>query len=183
MRSRRRLATGSPAVVIDTVGGLTLSRKLVRKAASDKEVEDAYHARMPVEGVVQGVVKGGYEVKVGRSRAFCPFSQIDTVRTENPEVHVGQTYTFRITEFKDGGRNIVVSRRAVLEAEQQARAEEVRRTIVPGAVLTGRVVSVPPSARSSISAAACRDCCTCPRWGGRASRTRRRPSRSATRSP
>ena len=60
------------AVVIDTVGGLTLSRKLVRKAASDKEVEDAYHARMPVEGVVQGVVKGGYEVKVGRSRAFCP---------------------------------------------------------------------------------------------------------------
>ena len=131
------------AVVIDTVGGLTLSRKLVRKAASDKEVEDAYHARMPVEGVVQGVVKGGYEVKVGRSRAFCPFSQIDTVRTENPEVHVGQTYTFRITEFKDAGRNIVVSRRTVLEAEQQARAEEVRRTIVLGAVLSGRVVSVP----------------------------------------
>ena len=141
--SRRRSATASPAVVVDTVGGLTLSRKLVRKAASDKEVEDAYHARMPVEGVVQGVVKGGYEVRVGRSRAFCPFSQIDTVRTETPEVHVGQTYTFRITEFKDAGRNIVVSRRIVLEAEQQARAEEVRRTIVPGAVLTGRVVSVP----------------------------------------
>ena len=131
------------AVVVDTVGGLTLSRKLVRKAASDKEVEDAYHARMPVEGVVQGVVKGGYEVRIGRSRAFCPFSQIDIVRTETPEVHVGQAYTFRITEFKDAGRNIVVSRRVVLEAEQQARAEEVRRTIVPGAVLTGRVVSVP----------------------------------------
>ena len=65
------------------------------------------------------------------------------MRTENPEVHVGQTYTFRITEFKDSGRNIVVSRRTVLEAEQQARAEEVRATIVPGAVLTGRVVSVP----------------------------------------
>jgi small subunit ribosomal protein S1 len=131
------------AVVVDTVGGLTLSRKLVRKAASDKEVEDAYHARMPVEGSVQAVVKGGYEIKIARSRAFCPFSQIDTVRTENPDVHVGQTYTFRITEFKDAGRNIVVSRRAVLEVEQQARAEEVRKSIVPGAVLTGRVVSVP----------------------------------------
>ncbi len=131
------------AVVVDTVGGLTLSRKLVRKAASDKEVEDAYHARIPVEGSVQGLVKGGYEVKIGRSRAFCPLSQIDVIRTEQPEVHVGQTYTFRITEFKDAGRSIVVSRRAVLEVEQQARAEQVRQTVVPGAVLTGRVVSVP----------------------------------------
>ena len=131
------------AVVIDTAGGIRLSRKLARKAATDKEIEDAFHARLPVEGTVQGVVKGGYDVKVARSRAFCPFSQIDLVRTENPEAHVGQAYTFRITEFKDGGRNIVVSRRAILDEEQQARAEDVRRTVVPGAVLTGRVVSVP----------------------------------------
>ena len=131
------------AVVIDTVGGLKLSRKLARKAATDKEVEDAFHARLPVEGTVTGLIKGGYEVKIARSRAFCPFSQIDLFRTETPEVHVGQTYTFRITEFREGGRSIVVSRRAILDEEQQARAEEVRRTVVPGAVLTGRVVSVP----------------------------------------
>jgi small subunit ribosomal protein S1 len=131
------------AVVVDTVGGLKLSRKLARKAATDKEVEDAYLSRLPVEGSVTAVIKGGYEVKIARSRAFCPFSQIDLFRTETPEVHVGQTYTFRITEFKDGGRSIVVSRRVLLDEEQQARAEEVRRTVVPGAILTGRVVSVP----------------------------------------
>lgn len=131
------------AVVVDTVGGLRLSRKLARKAATDKQLEDAFHSRLPVEGTVQGVVKGGFDVKVARSRAFCPFSQIDLVRTENPDVHLGQTYTFRITEFRDGGRSIVVSRRAIVEQEQQARAEEVRRTVVPGAVLKGRVVSVP----------------------------------------
>ena len=131
------------AVVIDTAGGIKLSRRLARKAATDKELEEAFHSRLPVEGVVQAVIKGGYDVKVARSRAFCPFSQIDLFRTENPEVHVGQTYTFRITEFRDGGRSIVVSRRAVLELEQQARAEEVRRSVVPGAVLKGRVVSVP----------------------------------------
>jgi small subunit ribosomal protein S1 len=131
------------AVVVDTVGGLKLSRKLARKAATDKEVEDAYLSRLPVEGSVTAVIKGGYEVKIARSRAFCPFSQIDLFRTETPEVHVGQTYTFRITEFKDGGRSIVVSRRVILDEEQQARAEEVRRTVVPGAILTGRVVSVP----------------------------------------
>ena len=131
------------AIVVETAGGLTLSRKLARKAITDKALEDAFHSRLPIEGIVQAVIKGGYDVKVGRSRAFCPFSQIDLFRTEQPEVHVGQTYTFRITEFREGGRSIVVSRRALLEEAQQARAEEVRRTVVPDAVLTGRVVSVP----------------------------------------
>ena len=130
------------AVVVSTANGITLSRRLARAAATDRQLEDAFHAGLPVEGAVQGVVKGGYEVRIGRSRGFCPFSQIDTARTEDPTTHVGRSYTFRITEYKEGGRNLVVSRRALLEEEQQARAEEVRRTLVPGAVVTGRVVSV-----------------------------------------
>jgi small subunit ribosomal protein S1 len=89
-------------------------------------------------------VKAGFEVSIARQRAFCPMSQIDVVRTEDPEVHVGHVYTFRIIEYRSGGRKFVVSRRAVLEEEQQARAAEVRRAIVPGAVVTGRVVSVRP---------------------------------------
>jgi small subunit ribosomal protein S1 len=130
------------ATVISTQGGVTLSRRLARKAATDRQIEDACHAGLPVEGTVEGVNKGGYEVRIGHSRAFCPLSQIDTARTPAPEVHVGQRYTFRIVEYSEGGRNIVVSRRALLDEEQQARAEDVRRTVVPGAVLTGRVVSV-----------------------------------------
>ena len=131
------------ATVISTQGGVTLSRKLARKAATDRQIEDAFQAGLPVEGTVQGVVKGGYEVRIGHSRAFCPLSQIDSTRTVDPESHVGQRYTFRIVEYREGGRNIVVSRRALLEEEQQARAAEVRQTIVAGAVLGGRVVSVP----------------------------------------
>ncbi|MGE3511769.1 MAG: S1 RNA-binding domain-containing protein [Vicinamibacterales bacterium] len=130
------------AVVVSTTGGLTLSRRLVRGAATDQHVIDAYESGLPVEGKVERVLKGGYEVRIGRQRAFCPFSQIDTARTTDPEQHVGRVYTFRIIEFKDEGRNLVVSRRALLEEEQEARAEEVRRTIVPGAVLKGRVASV-----------------------------------------
>jgi small subunit ribosomal protein S1 len=132
------------ATVISTSGGVTLSRKLVRRAASERQIEDAFHSGLPVEGTVQGVNKGGYEVRIGNSRAFCPLSQIDTIRTVTPEVHVGQRYTFRIVEYKEGGRNIVVSRRALLEQEQLARAAEVRTAVVPGAILRGRVVSVPP---------------------------------------
>lgn len=130
------------ATVISTAGGITLSRRLARRAATDRQIENAYEAGLPVEGTVQSVNKGGYEVRVGHSRAFCPLSQIDIVRTADPAVHVGRVYTFYIVEFGEGGRNIVLSRRRLLEQEQQARAAEVRQAIVPGAVLTGRVVSV-----------------------------------------
>jgi small subunit ribosomal protein S1 len=58
-------------------------------------------------------------------------------------VHLGKTYRFRIIEYKDSGRSIVVSRRKQLEEEQQADAAAVRKSIVPGALLRGRVVSVP----------------------------------------
>jgi small subunit ribosomal protein S1 len=129
------------AVVVSTAAGLTLSRKLARRAATDRQLEDAFHTGLPVEGRVERTIKGGYEVRIGRQRAFCPFSQIDIHRSENA-VHDGQVYLFRIVEYSEGGRNIVVSRRAVLEQEQEERAAQVRASIVPGAVVTGRVASV-----------------------------------------
>jgi small subunit ribosomal protein S1 len=130
------------ARVVSTSGGVTLSRKLARGAVTDRQVTDAYQAGLPVEGKVDQVLKGGYEVRIARQRAFCPFSQIDIVRTADPAVHVGRVYTFRIIEYKNDGRDLVVSRRALLEEEQRARADEVRQTIVPGAVVHGRIVSV-----------------------------------------
>ena len=130
------------AIVVSTSGGIVLSRKGVRSTATQRELEDAFEAGLAVEGKVQSVVKGGYEVRIARERAFCPLSQIDIVRTADPAVHVGQVYAFRIVEYKDGGRNVVVSRRRHLEEQQRAGAEAVRKSIVPGAVLTGRVASV-----------------------------------------
>jgi small subunit ribosomal protein S1 len=150
------------AMVVSTEGGLQLSRKLVRGAATDRQLEDAFRAGLPVEGKVEQEIKGGYEVRVSRQRGFCPFSQIDIARSE-PSTHIGKVYTFRIVEYKDGGKNLVVSRRAILEEEQRANAADLRRSIVAGAVISG--------------------CCTCPRWAGRACRTPQRYSSPATRSP
>jgi small subunit ribosomal protein S1 len=130
------------ATVVSTVGGLTLSRKLARGAATQRQLEDAFHTGLPVEGKVEKAVKGGYEVSIARQRAFCPISQIDTVRTTDPSAHEGRVYRFRIIEYKEGGKNLVVSRRALLEEEQRASAAEVRQSIVAGAVMTGRVTSV-----------------------------------------
>jgi small subunit ribosomal protein S1 len=129
------------AMVVSTSGGLTLSRRLAGAAANDRQFEDAFHSGLPVEGKVERQVKGGYEVRIGRQRAFCPISQID-IRGADALAHEGHVYQFRIIEYKEGGSNIVVSRRALLEDEQRANAAEVRDKIVPGAVMTGRVTSV-----------------------------------------
>jgi small subunit ribosomal protein S1 len=130
------------ATIVSTTGGITLSRKLLRGAANARQLEDAFQSGLPVEGKVEAEVKGGYEVRIAGQRAFCPFSQIDIRRGTEPATHIGQVYQFRITEYKEGGRSLVVSRRVLLEAEQKAQEAEARKAIVVGAVLTGRVASV-----------------------------------------
>ena len=130
------------AMVVSTSGGIVLSRKGVRNAATQRDLEDAFNAGLAVEGKVVQSVKGGYEVRIARERAFCPLSQIDIVRTEDPEAHVGKTYAFRVIEYKNGGKDVVLSRRKHLEHEQRASAAEARKAITPGASLAGRVASV-----------------------------------------
>jgi small subunit ribosomal protein S1 len=130
------------AVVVSTAGGLTLSRKLALGAATAQQLEEAFRSGLTVQGKVERAVKGGYEVRIARQRAFCPISQIDNVRNSDPAQHEGRVYQFRIIEYKEGGKNLVVSRRALLEEEQRAQADEIRRSLVVGAVITGRVASV-----------------------------------------
>ncbi|MDA1306809.1 MAG: S1 RNA-binding domain-containing protein [Acidobacteria bacterium] len=130
------------AVVVSTNAGLVLSRRLALGAASAGQLEDAFRAGLPVEGKVEKATKGGLDVRIARQRAFCPMSQIDTIRTEDASVHEGRVYSFRIIEYRDGGEKFVVSRRALLEEEQKTKSVEVRKAIVVGAVMTGRVASV-----------------------------------------
>ena len=78
------------AVVVSTDGGLTLSRRLASSAASARQIEDAYRAGLAVEGKVVGAIKGGYEVRIGHARAFCPLSQIDIIRDTPAAQHEGR---------------------------------------------------------------------------------------------
>src|SRR5215207_376597 len=80
------------ATVVSTLGGLTLSRKLALGAATARQLEDAFRSGLAVEGKVERAVKGGYEVRVARQRAFCPISQIDTIRNTDPSQHEGRVY-------------------------------------------------------------------------------------------
>jgi small subunit ribosomal protein S1 len=109
-------------------------------------LKDAYTGKLPVEGKVQKTIKGGFEVEIMKRRAFCPISQIDTVYVEEPDAYVGQTYTFQIRQFEQQGRklNLVVSRRTLLEKEQQAAKAAFFKELETDQVLEGRVARLAP---------------------------------------
>jgi small subunit ribosomal protein S1 len=131
------------ASVVSTRDGIRLSRRMLKSAKSRADLRDAFGSGIPVEGRVESVRKGGFEVSLpGGVKAFCPLSQIDERRVEEPAAWVGRTLEFRIVELDDKARNVVVSRRRLLEQESAKRAEETRKRVVEGAVLKGRVVSL-----------------------------------------
>jgi small subunit ribosomal protein S1 len=127
----------------EATGNLLLGSQHGRHLHGAAELERAVENQLPVEGLVTGVTKGGIEVQIAGQRAFCPASQVDLRFIEDLATLVGQRLSFRITKY-EGGRhtNLVVSRRALLEEEQQAKAAEVRARLEVGAVLTGTVSSL-----------------------------------------
>ena len=92
-----------------------LSKALTGAGGLDM-LKDAQSGGIPVEGRVQQVIKGGFQVEILKRRAFCPISQIDTQYVNAPEKYVGQTFQFLIKKLTENGRNIVVSRRDILES-------------------------------------------------------------------
>jgi small subunit ribosomal protein S1 len=111
-------------------------------SAGNAQLEEAYASGIPVDGVVEKEVKGGFEVKVAGSRAFCPFSQIALRRVEDTAALIGKHISFRITEYGENGRNIVVSHRALLEEEQQQQKEALKETLKVGDRVKGTVTSL-----------------------------------------
>ncbi len=124
-------------------GEIRLSRALAG-AGGAEQLKDAYHQRLPIEGRIADTCKGGFNVEVVKHRAFCPISQIDTIYVERPEEYVGKSFRFIITELSEGGRNIVVSRRTLLEQEEEESRQAFLGSLVPGNVSTGRVSRIMP---------------------------------------
>ncbi len=122
-------------------GGVRLARRL-RGHHDDEALRNAFETGVPIEGTVVSTNKGGYEVRIGHHRAFCPHSHIDRHRTEDPAVHVGQTYEFAIIEFEPG--RLVVSRRRRLEQIEEERREALRDTVKVGVILEGTARRVEP---------------------------------------
>ncbi|OJH35615.1 S1 RNA-binding domain-containing protein [Cystobacter ferrugineus] len=120
--------------------GILLSRALAKGSANMAMLAEARSSGMPVEGLVLSVNKGGVEVAIGDVRAFCPISQLDIRFVEKPDAFIGEKLTFRVTEVRD--RNVVLSRRSLLEDEQKQLAAKTRQTLEVGKVVKGKVTGV-----------------------------------------
>lgn len=120
---------------------IRLSRAL-SGAGGFEILQEAFENRLPVLGKVRGICKGGFNVEVMNRRAFCPVSQIDLRYVEHPEQYVGEGLEFLITRLEE--RNIVVSRRELLNRELEKTRAEFMETLEVGAVIEGEVVKLMP---------------------------------------
>jgi small subunit ribosomal protein S1 len=116
--------------------------KAISGAGQVDMLSDAARARTPVEGKVIAVIKGGFHVDIMGKRAFCPVSQMDVRYVETPEDYVGQAFSFIITRFESSGKNIVVSRRDLLEEEMRETQRAFFAEIKEGDTLQGTVTKL-----------------------------------------
>lgn len=123
-------------------GSLTLALTIGRDGTVDAgALEAARIAGSPVEGIVRQVLKGGLEIEIGEVKAFCPASQVDLGYVADLATFLGQTVQVRVVEVREGGRSVVVSRRAELEARRQLQQQAILERLVPGAEVDGTVHS------------------------------------------
>ena len=107
------------------------------------QFEDAWRNHIPVDGTVVKEVKGGFEVKIGGSvRSFCPFSQMGLRRDESQTDLIGRSLPFMISEYGEEGRNIVLSRRPILDEEKRIKKEALKASLQEGMKIKGKVTSI-----------------------------------------
>ncbi len=151
------------AELLDENGEIALSEgdilELYIVALSDEEIKlskalsgigglnmlkEAYEKAAPVEGKISETCKGGVRVDILQRKAFCPVSQIDINYVENASDFVGQSFNFLITTFEENGRNIVLSRRALLAREQEKSRKEFYQTLSVNTTMDGTVTRIMP---------------------------------------
>lgn len=125
-------------------GGLVvLTRKPLREEEAKPKVEQAAKDGTLVSGLITGVIKGGVEVDIDGLRAFAPASGMDLhPANANFAVLVGARMEFKVVQFEKGGRDVVVSRRPMLEAEAHERRKHAITLLQEGQVMNGVVRTV-----------------------------------------
>jgi small subunit ribosomal protein S1 len=138
------LGTGDPVevVVVSTGEEIRVSRRLALEAQLKEKLAEAVASGEPVEGKVAGRRKGGFDVVVSGVRGFCPISHISDVRSDDVDQHLGQTYTFKVLEYKPDGQRLVVSRAAHLRETKEKLRDEAWATLEAGTEVEGRVRSL-----------------------------------------
>jgi len=107
-------------------------------------LEEAYQNGCAVKALIKATNKGGFELEVMGQRAFCPLSQIQKGKVEDPSAFVGQSLDFKVIKYAKKGHDIVLSRTALIDDENRMKRADALSKIEVGSVLEGRVVSIQP---------------------------------------
>ena len=126
----------------DKNGQLVLSHKEARAAQAWDRVNEACEKQEIVQGYIKCRTKGGMIVDVLGMEAFLPGSQIDVKPIRDYDVFVGKTMEFKIVKVNPDFRNVVVSHKALIEAELEAQKKEIVSKLEKGQVLEGTVKNI-----------------------------------------
>ncbi len=129
-------------VKVDNGSEILLTRSLKRSDADLNLIREAYESRIPLEGKVEKVNKGGFEVMIGTHRAFVPMSNMELTRITDPDSYIGLVLTFHVAELR--GKNIVLSRKELLKEEFEKRKSEILANLKEGSVVKGKITRLVP---------------------------------------
>ncbi|OEU48894.1 MAG: 30S ribosomal protein S1 [Desulfobulbaceae bacterium S5133MH15] len=129
---------------LQTKGSEQLFTMTIGSGSSNAHLEEAFRSQIPVEGFVKAEIKGGFEITLGGNiRAFCPYSQMGLRRVEDAVKEYLETHMkFLISRFEEGGRNLVLSARAIQEAEREELKEKLQQVLEEGQTVEGVISSV-----------------------------------------
>ena len=125
----------------DAEGTIRLSKEKAAKIKVWDKIKDIYENDGTIQGTIISRVRGGLSVDIGL-QAFLPGSQVDLRPIRDMDSLVGQEYDFKIVKYNKRRGNIVLSRRAILEANRMALRDETLKTLEEGAVLEGTVKNI-----------------------------------------
>ena len=126
----------------DDDGIVVLSKKKADFLRVWEKIREAHEADEPVEGMLARKIKGGVTVDIMGVDAFLPGSQIALRRVPNIDDLLGQTFEFKIIKLNKRRRNIVVSRRVILEGERERKRETLVKELLVGQVREGIVKNI-----------------------------------------
>ncbi len=124
-------------------GGLVVLTRHPRRGRGHKPaVAAALREKTTVMGLITGAIKGGVEVDIEGLRAFAPASHVELRHGHGLQHLVGKRLPFHVTQYAKRGRDIVLSRRSMLEVEAKTTRDDALKRVVVGSIVDGVVVSV-----------------------------------------
>lgn len=124
-------------------GEKLFTTKLLTSKSVDDFLFKAHETQIPLEATVEKEIKGGFSVRINPNvSGFCPYSQMDVRKIDDVTAYVGKKFEFIVAEYSENGRNIILSRRPLLEKIEQEKKSALKESLQKGMTVSGVVTSV-----------------------------------------